>query len=229
MVSPSFDVNRLKFYYLGIGEDEWNSIFSFLISEELVKSYYDYKDKKSLNAFLNDVGVTIKGIEYLNNCNFVARPSAKVMLSVAQSEYDKVAQRTNIIDVKISAIIALLAFLYPLYIDLLSFKIQNVYHGLYLFALIVLLVMNAVALFCLLTAIMTRAYRRIDINSIINDSSVRHQENDFESCLLKFYKDAINESSNQNDKRVKYYDRAVKLIRVSAIIGLILIILKHII
>ncbi len=170
LVNKDFSTCSLEYYYLKITEEEWSSLFSFLLTEGLISSISSFNIINK-TEFLESLNITLKGIEYIHKNDIVKFPSAKLLLSVVKTEYQKEISRTNTIDVKISTLIALLAFLFPVYIGLLeaNIKWEYRYSIIYMIFVLLTLLLSIISLMLLLKAITTRAYYSVAPDEIIND------------------------------------------------------------
>lgn len=177
MLNSNFNTYELEYCYLYINEDEWKHLFDYLISEGLICSSCSLNTQMK-SEFLANLRITSKGVDYLQKNAHVKYPSAKVLLSTITIEYEKEVQRTNTIDMKISTLIALLAFLFPVYIGLLNIELtlENKYHMLYIIFVFLIILFNIIALIFLLIAITTRTYLGINPDEVINDYTVREEE-----------------------------------------------------
>lgn len=168
-------------------------------------------------------------------------PSAKLMLDISRSEYEREYKRSNTLDNKaslfVSAAIAVLTIIIPIipfsliipfYRTASTSKI--IFMSIILFVLFQAMVLCAIAIYNLSKAITVKDYTGVEFDNLNEDIVLRSPENQNEKELIEHFNQILTINNNVNNEKAmriklgfKYVISSIALLFVSTISLLILI------
>ena len=229
MVCKNYDNSKLQYYnFKDLTKESWIVVMKFLQESNFTVSDIPIdKTQRGFFDYIESLRLTKEGLEYLEKGKItVAYPAADLILSTAKSEYEREFQRTTTIDVKVAAVFAMNAFLYPFLIGLTKFEdVDNIETYFILFSNVPLLLVG-IATAMLVLVIATKAYSNIKLKNIVMDEFIRANNEDVAFLLIKRYSQAVQKNRAINQKRTDYYKTSVVLIIMALVLGIVTYIMK---
>ncbi|PEX09615.1 hypothetical protein CN454_22715, partial [Bacillus cereus] len=166
-------------------------------------------------------------------------PSAELLFSAIQREYDKEDERARTLDTRVGILItltaALLAFI-PTYInipDLKKVKVDNVLNALPYVVFILLIFITILFLVCSLVyclrVIGTKSYKRVALTGFDKNQNLTAPNSVVAYGLIKIYRQNIEHNQVINDKKMELYKRGVYSIAAAILSAVVIYILNIII
>lgn len=154
-------------------------------------------------------------------------PSAELMLSVLQKEYEYEINRKNSLESRAGILLTFTGALLVLLSsslklpDFNEIEIKTFYEALpYVFILfinIIIIALLIVTIIILFSVISIRTYNRIEIKGF-NEANAKENLHIIALDLMKSYKDVLNYNIEVNNKKAKLFNLGVLLITISIII-----------
>lgn len=151
--------------------------------------------------------------------------SGRLMLELAQKEYDFEDQRRESIDSKCGTLLSLLGIFIPA-IDgyiLLSDKLVG---GFDTFVFIVSVVLQIGIIGCLCKVLSAHSYERIGYLLFIDKTMVFEDENEFAAGVARKLKSCVERNRKENNDKAYFFNWSLKLIFSYVVVFALLIVVK---
>lgn len=192
-------------------------------------------EKQGLADTENTAGTTKKDEKVPSNKkeeSKVEYPSAKLMLGIAQKEYEYEVDRKKTLETRSGIYVAFIGVMFTFVtknVDITMFTTvpQNffmVYALLFgLFYLIPLLLLTF-AFYCFTHVIISKTYARLDMKNF-NENRAQLSEDKAALKIMSYYKETVTVNTERNDKKSKYFNYGVKSTGIAAALILLLFII----
>lgn len=149
--------------------------------------------------------------------------SAKLLMSMAQKEYDIENDRRKTLDTRIGIFISLTSALLFFIMNNITqvtvysehFKLINqvVLYVFFIISLICLIFSLLISLYFYIKVISTTKYKRLDIEEFLDET--KNLENTFAQVITIVYKDIIKYNRRENDIKFEYFKKGLVALKIS--------------